>query len=63
MAQALTYIAICLFAYALVEKRLSTTPITGPIVFVALGMLASSQALGLIEREALLSHLLESNPH
>jgi len=52
MAQALTYIAICLFAYALVEKRLSTTPITGPIVFVAFGMLASSQALGIIERNA-----------
>jgi len=52
MALALTYIAVCLFGYALVEKRLSTTPITGPIVFVAFGMLASSQALGIFERDA-----------
>lgn len=49
MALAITYVALCLFAYALVEKRLSTTPVTGPIMFVALGMLASSHGLGIIE--------------
>lgn len=49
MALDLTYVAACLLLYALVQKRLSTTPITGPILFMAAGMLASSQALGIIE--------------
>ena len=52
MALAITYVALCLFVYALVEKRLSTTPVTGPMIFVALGMLASTQAFGLIEGTA-----------
>jgi NhaP-type Na+/H+ or K+/H+ antiporter len=49
MAVAVTYVALCLFVYALVEKRLSTTPITGPMVFVGFGILASSQVFGIIE--------------
>lgn len=43
------FVAVCVLAYALIQKRLSTTPITGPILFVALGMIASSHALGIIE--------------
>ena len=34
-----------LLAFALVSQRLATTSITGPIVFVALGLLASSGGL------------------
>ncbi|MGI9529667.1 MAG: cation:proton antiporter [Acidimicrobiia bacterium] len=49
MAGTLLFVAACILGYAVVQKRLSTTPITGPIVFVALGMLASSRALGIIE--------------
>jgi len=45
----LLFVAVCVLGYAVVQKRLSTTFITGPIVFVALGMLASSSALGVIE--------------
>lgn len=45
------FIALCLLAFALVEKRLSTTPITGPIVFVGLGLLASGDAIGIIETD------------
>lgn len=45
------FVAVCLLAFALVEKRLSTTPITGPIVFVALGLLASGDAVGIIEAD------------
>ncbi|MGB9359191.1 MAG: cation:proton antiporter [Acidimicrobiia bacterium] len=32
------YIAVALFAYALVSKRLGTTPISAPMVFVGLGV-------------------------
>jgi len=32
------YFAVALFAYALVSKRLTTTPISAPMVFVALGV-------------------------
>lgn len=49
MAATLLFIAVCVLGYALIQKQLSTTAITGPIVFVALGMLASSRALGIIE--------------
>ena len=37
---AIVYIAISLVAFALIERRLAKTPITGPMVFVALGLLA-----------------------
>ena len=45
----LLYVAFCLLAYAVVQKRLTTTALTGPMVFVALGLLASSSGLGMIE--------------
>lgn len=45
------HVAVCMLAYGLVERRLSTTPITGPIVFVALGLLASAGGLGIIDPE------------
>lgn len=46
---AILYVAAGMLAFALVQKRLSATPITGPIVFVALGVLASGDALAIIE--------------
>jgi NhaP-type Na+/H+ or K+/H+ antiporter len=49
---AVFYVAVCLLGFALVERRLSTTPITGPMIFVALGLLASSGGLGIIEAES-----------
>ena len=52
MTGAIVYIAACVVLFAVVSKRLSTTPITGPIVFVALGLLASSGGLGIIEAES-----------
>lgn len=45
----LLYVAFCLLAYAVVQKRLTTTALTGPMVFVAFGLLASSSGLGMIE--------------
>jgi NhaP-type Na+/H+ or K+/H+ antiporter len=43
------FVSACLLAFAAVERRLSTTPITGPIVFVALGLLASGDGIGIID--------------
>jgi NhaP-type Na+/H+ or K+/H+ antiporter len=45
---AIVYVSVSLLAYALVQRRLAKTPITGPIVFVALGLLAGSSGLGII---------------
>ncbi len=45
---AIIYIAISLLAFALVQRRLAKTPITGPIIFVALGLIAGSSGLGII---------------
>ena len=42
------YVALSLLAFALVQRRLAKTPITGPMVFVALGLLASTSGLGII---------------
>ncbi|MDZ7676616.1 MAG: cation:proton antiporter [Acidimicrobiales bacterium] len=42
----LTVIAIAVFAHGLVSKRLRTTIVTAPMVFVAIGLLTGSQALG-----------------
>lgn len=47
MASAL-YVATCVLLFALVQRRLSTTPITGPMLFVAVGVLAGVSGLGLI---------------
>jgi NhaP-type Na+/H+ or K+/H+ antiporter len=44
----IVYVAISLLAFALVQRRLAKTPITGPIIFVALGLLAGSSGLGII---------------
>lgn len=49
MAGALLFTLVSLLGYAVVQKRLSRTAITGPIVVVVLGMLASADALGIIE--------------
>ena len=49
MTGTLLFVAVCVLGYAVVQKRLSTTFVTGPILFVALGMLASSKALGIID--------------
>jgi sodium/hydrogen antiporter len=37
--RALLIVAVLLFAYALVSRRLSSTPLTAPMIFVALGVL------------------------
>lgn len=43
------FVALSLLAYAFVQRRLATTVITGPMVFVLLGVLASSDVLGIVE--------------
>ncbi len=43
------FVSVTLLAYALVQKRLKTTIVTGPMVFVLLGVVASSNFLGTIE--------------
>lgn len=40
------FVALCLLAYALVQRRLKTTIIAGPMIFVLFGVLASSEVLG-----------------
>jgi NhaP-type Na+/H+ or K+/H+ antiporter len=45
---AILYVAVSLLAFALVQRRLEKTPITGPIVFLALGLIAGSGGLGII---------------
>jgi NhaP-type Na+/H+ or K+/H+ antiporter len=45
---AIIYIAVALVAFALVQRKLATTPITGPMVFVALGLIAGAGGLGII---------------
>jgi NhaP-type Na+/H+ or K+/H+ antiporter len=42
------YVAASLLAFALVERRLKKTVITGPMIFVVLGVLASVGFLGII---------------
>jgi NhaP-type Na+/H+ or K+/H+ antiporter len=49
---AIVFIGGCVLAWALVERRLSSTAITGPMVFVALGLLAGSDGLGIIEADS-----------
>jgi sodium/hydrogen antiporter len=43
-----TVVAAVLLAYAVVERRLQPTPISGAMVFTAVGLLASEQVSGLI---------------
>lgn len=42
-------VATFVLGYALVSRRLSTTPLTGPIVFVGAGILLGPTALGVID--------------
>ncbi|MCK9924684.1 cation:proton antiporter [Frankia sp. AgPm24] len=48
MESAVAVVAVTLMAYALVERRLRQTPISGALVFTAAGLLASDQVSGLI---------------
>jgi NhaP-type Na+/H+ or K+/H+ antiporter len=48
-APVVLFVALSILAYALVQRRLKTTIVTGPMVFVVLGVLASSDVLGIIE--------------
>jgi NhaP-type Na+/H+ or K+/H+ antiporter len=43
------FVAVSVLANALVQKRLKTTIITGPMIFVLFGVLASSDVHGIIE--------------
>ena len=49
MAAIILYVAASLLGFALVQRRLAKTAITGPMIFVALGLLASASVLGIIE--------------
>ena len=49
MDWALPTIALALLAYAAVSGRLDGTPITGPMVFTAFGLLVGGDALGLVD--------------
>ncbi len=46
---AIVFIAVSVLGWALVQRRLSSTAVTGPMVFVALGLLVGSEGFGLIE--------------
>jgi sodium/hydrogen antiporter len=48
MEGAVAVVAAVLLAYAVVERRLRHTPISGALVFTGVGLLASEQASGLI---------------
>jgi sodium/hydrogen antiporter len=48
MEGAVAVVAAVLLAYAVVERRLQQTPISGALVFTGVGLLASEQASGLI---------------
>ena len=49
MDWALPTIALALLAYAAVSGRLDGTPITGPMVFTAVGLLVGADTLGLVD--------------
>ena len=49
MDWALPMIALALLAFAAVSGRLDGTPITGPMVFTAFGLLVGGDALGLVD--------------
>ncbi|MBL7546538.1 cation:proton antiporter [Frankia sp. AgB1.9] len=48
MDPAVAAVAVAIFGYALVERRLWHTPISGAMVFTAAGLLASEQVTGLV---------------
>ncbi|MCH8984712.1 MAG: hypothetical protein IH943_11550 [Acidobacteria bacterium] len=45
-------VAALFVLYSLVSKRLSTTAVTGPMVFVTAGLILGSDALGVLDVEA-----------
>lgn len=45
-------LVLFVFAYALVSKRLATTPVTGPMLFVAFGVVTGSRVLSWIDPAA-----------
>lgn len=49
--EAVAIIAAALFLYALVSESLSKRSVSGPLVFVAIGLLLGSSALGVIDGE------------
>jgi sodium/hydrogen antiporter len=62
-AWALAGIALLLIGYAAVSGRLSSTPVTQAMVFVAVGLLAGDRVLGVIETDAagqFVRHLAEA---
>ena len=46
---AVVFVAVSLLGWALVQRRASSTAVTGPMVFVALGLFVGTEGLGLIE--------------
>ncbi len=46
---AVAFVALCIFGWALVERRFATTAVTGPMVFVALGLAAGTEGLGIVD--------------
>lgn len=42
------YVSVSVLGFALFQRRLAKTPITGPIVFVSLGLVAGAGGLGII---------------
>jgi NhaP-type Na+/H+ or K+/H+ antiporter len=51
MDDAIAVVAVVLLVYAAVERRLRPTPVSGAMVFTAVGLLASGQVTGLITAE------------
>jgi NhaP-type Na+/H+ or K+/H+ antiporter len=47
----LVVIGTLLFLYAVVSKRLSTTILTGPMLFVTVGLIIGSSAVGVLDME------------
>ena len=47
----LALFSVALFAYALVSKRVSTTMVTGPMLFAALGLVVGPEGLDIISVE------------
>jgi NhaP-type Na+/H+ or K+/H+ antiporter len=52
MSYGLFAVAILFVVYGLMSKRLSTTAVTGPMLFVTVGVLVGSSGLGVIDAEA-----------
>jgi NhaP-type Na+/H+ or K+/H+ antiporter len=49
MELALTLAALCLLGFALVQRRLGSTVVTGPMIFAAIGLLVGGSGLGIID--------------